>query len=280
VPEEKIEVVDEIVNIPLDSLYIAKGQVRLRNVNAGIDDLAESIRVMGLLEPILVAPSGQRAGMYEVIAGQRRFLAHERLGLPNIRAIIRKEADEMQVKAISLTENLLRQDVPLADKIDACTQLFKRYGSPKAVAEATGIKEHLVREYLKYDYLDKSLQKQVDDRRLTLKDALRVQRAASVSGKFSEEEASKISTEIANMTKAQGERLIKEREADPSRPLDDVLEEQKTSKAVTQIVVTLLSPTKTQLDAYAKAEDTTLDDAARSLIEEGLSQKGFIESSK
>ena len=66
-------------DIPLDDLVIGKAQVRKRDVGKDIDELAESIRVVGLLEPIVVAPA-DKPGKFEIITGQRRFLAHQLLG--------------------------------------------------------------------------------------------------------------------------------------------------------------------------------------------------------
>ena len=68
----------QVQELKLDDLTLSKGQVRTK-VGEGIDELAESIRVLGLLEPIVVMPSS-KAGKYEILTGQRRFLAHKRLG--------------------------------------------------------------------------------------------------------------------------------------------------------------------------------------------------------
>jgi len=76
----------EIRDIPLEDLIIDKAQVRTTNVGAEIDELAESIRVMGLLEPIVVSPA-EEDGKYEILTGQRRFLAHKKLKRPTITAV-------------------------------------------------------------------------------------------------------------------------------------------------------------------------------------------------
>jgi ParB family chromosome partitioning protein len=68
--------VQEVRDIKLSDLVIGKAQVRVRSVSKEIDELAESIRVHGLLEPIVVAPT-DKEGIYEILTGQRRFLAHQ-----------------------------------------------------------------------------------------------------------------------------------------------------------------------------------------------------------
>src|SRR5688572_12372969 len=97
----------EVRDIPLGDLVIGKGQVRVKNVGTEIDELAESIRVMGLLEPIVVCES-EKHGKYEILTGQRRFLAVKQLKLPKISAaILDEKVDEDTAKAISLTENMM-----------------------------------------------------------------------------------------------------------------------------------------------------------------------------
>ena len=107
----------EVREIPLDKLVIGKGQVRLSGVSKGIDELAESIAKLGLLEPIVVCPA-KKEGHYEILTGQRRFLAHKQLDKKTIRAaILEEEVDETMAKVISVTENLVRRDLDSKDLI-------------------------------------------------------------------------------------------------------------------------------------------------------------------
>src|SRR5438132_9477232 len=109
--------------IPLEDLVIGKGQVRVRDVGKEIDELADSISKVGLLEPIVVCPA-EKPGKFQILTGQRRFLAHQQLRKKTIMAVILDEpVDEMSAKALSLTENLIRRDLNSRDLIDACTAL-------------------------------------------------------------------------------------------------------------------------------------------------------------
>ena len=130
--------IGQVQEIPLDKLDISTAQVRTDNTS-GIDDLAASIRKQGLLQPIYVVPKPK--GRFEILAGQRRFLAHQKLGYKTIRAIVAdsESIDEDAKVAISLTENLIRRDNSQRELIDACTKLFKRYGSVKLVAPPAGV---------------------------------------------------------------------------------------------------------------------------------------------
>lgn len=265
---------DQVREIPLEDLVIGKGQVRTK-VGEGIDELAESIRVMGLLEPIVVTPSNKE-GKYEILTGQRRFLAHKKLKKKAILAVIRSEkVDEALAKGISVTENVMRLDLTRRELIDACTSLYKRYGSLKDVCEATGLPLSKVRDYVKYDRLIPALKKLVDEGSVDMPTAVRAQDAASVSGKPNEKEAVAFAKEMSGMSGAQQKRIVKERETNPEAGADDVIESAKTSTKVTQIVVTLSTTVHSSLQTYAKSEGQGQDDAAATLIEESLQEKGF-----
>src|SRR6266545_552956 len=145
--------IKEVRELRLDELEIGRGQVRLRDVGKDIQELADSIAKVGQLEPIVVCPSAT-PGRYEIITGQRRFLAHQELRRSTITAAILDErVDETMAKVLSVTENLVRRDLNSRDLIDACTALYKKYGSIKAVADETGLPYSKVSQYVKYDQL-------------------------------------------------------------------------------------------------------------------------------
>src|SRR5438552_3518111 len=147
----------EVKELPMSDLVIGKGQVRLSDVGKGIDELAASIDKIGQLEPIVVAPSSEK-GKFEILTGQRRFLACKQLKKDKILACILEErVDEIEAKVISLTENLLRLDINRKDLIDACTMLYRKYGSIKDVASETGLPYNEVRLYVRYDRLKPEL---------------------------------------------------------------------------------------------------------------------------
>lgn len=269
--------IKEVREVPLADLTIGKAQVRLRDLSKDIDELAESIRVVGLLEPIVICPA-DKAGKYEIITGQRRFLAHEKLGKKTIlAAIIEERVDEMTAKVLSVTENLVRRDLNKRDLIDVCTALYKRYGTVKAVAEETGLPSPKVSDYVKYDRLAPELRELVDAGDVEIKAALRAQDAASVTGTLDTAEAVKLAKEMSSMSGAQQSKIVKDRAENPAVSVDEIIERAKTGEKITQILVTLTAGVHGSLQKYAKDEGTTLDDAARSLIEEGLSSKGFSE---
>ncbi|MEM9907154.1 MAG: ParB N-terminal domain-containing protein [Cyanobacteria bacterium P01_D01_bin.44] len=130
--------VDTVDYIPVEKLIIGSTQVRAGDADPGIEELAESISKIGLLEPIVVTPPDED-GYYEIITGQRRAKAHEFLGLETIRASILKERPKPDLaKAISLAENLIRRNLSTEELREACTELYKKYGTFKAVSQELG----------------------------------------------------------------------------------------------------------------------------------------------
>lgn len=268
--------IKEVKEIPLKDLVIGKGQIRVSDVKKDISELADSIRKIGLLEPIVVCPT-DKPGRYEILIGQRRFLAHQELKKETIlAAILDEKVDETTAKVISLSENLIRRDPNRKDLIDVCTVLYKKYGSIKSVAEETGLPAKKVSEYVKYDRLKPELRTLVDNG-VDIKVALRAQDAASVTGEFNADDAVKLAKEMSQMSGAQQAKLVKEIEEQPAASVDDRIESAKKGEKITQVVVTLGASVHQALNAFAKSEGTNLDDAARSLIEDGLSTKGLLE---
>jgi len=248
--------------------------VRVRDVGKEIDELAASIRKVGLLEPILVAP-GDKDGTYEILTGQRRFLAHQKLGMATIRAaIIPEPVDETTAKIISVTENLVRRDLNNKDLIDACTSLYRKYGSVRHVADETGLPYHKVAQYVKYERLVPELKKLVTEG-IELKVALKAQDAASVTGECDTDEAVKFAKEMSGMSGAQQEKLVKDRRKDPEASADDIIEDDKSGGKLTQVIVTMGAQLHRSLQSYAKDEGTTQDEAARDLINQGLTSRGY-----
>lgn len=268
----------EFKDIPLGDLGIGTSQVRLSDVQKEIGELAKSIAKVGLLEPILVAPSesSESGEKYEIILGQRRFLAHEELGEKTIKAgILDERVEEIQAKVLSVTENLVRRNLNRKDLIDVCTYLYKHYASVKVVSDETGLPYEKVREYVKYDRLIPELKRAVDNGEANLKAALRVQDALAIEGDPDPQDAVKLAKEMTPMSGAQQENIRKKLIEDPDASVDELVEQAKSGGKVTQISVTLGRQIRNSLGQFAKDEGTNVGDAAAQLIENGLSRGGY-----
>ena len=270
----------EYRDILLDDLVIGKGQVRTQAPGKGLDDLANSIKAQGLLQPIVVCPA-QEPGKWEILTGQRRFLAHRQLKKESIAAAVLDErVGEGEAKAISLTENLIRRKLSGKELTDAIVFLYNLYGTMKAVVETTGLPHEEVRDHVKYPRLLPELKEMVDDGSIDINVAVKAQDAATVEDYKNPDpqEAIKLAQEMGKMSGVQRKKLVKERKEYPSKPIDDVIENSKTGSKVTQIIATVTQDTHTALQRFAKEEGTNQDEATVKLIEEALIGRGFLET--
>ena len=101
-----------VIEIPLDAIDDPADAMRATMDNDQLVDLAQSIRSVGLIEPIIVKQNGDR---YEVVAGHRRLKAASMAGLIAIKSIVRTGSDE-EMEVIKVHENFCRSDVALVDE--------------------------------------------------------------------------------------------------------------------------------------------------------------------
>ncbi len=134
--EEKSENTSEIVkNIKIIDIEPNKDQARKIFDEEAIDELANSIKEYGLIQPIIVTKKGK---YYEIVAGERRWRASKRAGLTEIPAIIRED-DERRNKEISLIENIQREDLNPIEKARGIKVLMEEYDlTQQKVADILG----------------------------------------------------------------------------------------------------------------------------------------------
>jgi len=119
--------------IPIEKIDPNPHQARSELGN--IEELMESIRTKGVLEPILVRAKGDR---FEIIAGERRYVASKNLGLKEI-PCIEMDVQEQEAMEISLIENLQRKDLDIFEEADGLKALMNLYGySHQEIAEKIG----------------------------------------------------------------------------------------------------------------------------------------------
>ena len=114
-----------IVSIPLDEIQPNIYQPRKDFNDNSLDDLTNSIKSYGVLQPIVVRRSG-RSG-YEIIAGERRWRACKRAGLKEIPAII-KDARDSDTAILALIENIQREDLNFIEEAEGFRQLIQECG--------------------------------------------------------------------------------------------------------------------------------------------------------
>ncbi|MEI7931777.1 MAG: ParB/RepB/Spo0J family partition protein [Alphaproteobacteria bacterium] len=94
---------------------------------AEIDELAESIRSKGLLQPILVRPVGGAPGEFQIVAGERRWRAAQRAGLRELPIVVR-ELDDAEALEIAILENVQRTDLNAIEEAQGYRNLMDAFG--------------------------------------------------------------------------------------------------------------------------------------------------------
>ncbi len=115
---------DKIDNISVDLIVKNKNQPRSKFDKKSLKELAESIKEKGVLQPILVRAQGEK---YEIIAGERRFLAAKMANLEYIPAIVKELGDEESAE-IALIENLQRENLNPVEEALAYKGLMDKFG--------------------------------------------------------------------------------------------------------------------------------------------------------
>ena len=128
---------DAVQHVPLGSIRPLPGQPRRHFDEAAIAELADSIGLRGLLQPIIVRRSPDGEG-YQLVAGERRWRAAQRAGLHQIPALIR-ELDDAATYEIALVENIQRQDLNAIEEAGAYRRLIDDFGhNQEALAKLVG----------------------------------------------------------------------------------------------------------------------------------------------
>ncbi|MGP5219410.1 ParB/RepB/Spo0J family partition protein [Arthrobacter rhombi] len=164
-------------NMQIEKLRNHDGNIRSQV--GEIDELADSIKAQGILQPLTVAPHPTLEGDYTVIAGHRRLQAAKRAGLSYVPVIINhslvSKAD--QITAM-LVENLQRADITTIDEAKAYQQLELEGLNLNKIAKATGRARKTVVERLKLTKLSEETQSKVADHQVTLEKAMDLARFA------------------------------------------------------------------------------------------------------
>ncbi len=137
---------EEVVELDMGLIDVNPDQPRKNFDPTALNELATSIKLHGVIQPILVTPRNNR---YMIVAGERRFRASKLAEKKTIRAII-KDLDEGQVKEIALLENIQRQDLNPIETARALKELGETYGwTQEALADRLGKSRSVVANTLR-----------------------------------------------------------------------------------------------------------------------------------
>ena len=127
-----------IRQVPLDLLEPNPFQPRSSIDPAALEELAQSIRLRGILQPLLVRPHPTADGRYQIVAGERRWRAAGAAGLHEVPALVHAMTDT-EAAAVALVENLQRQDLNAMDEAEGYNRLLTRFEfTQEALGQAVG----------------------------------------------------------------------------------------------------------------------------------------------
>lgn len=143
-----------------------------RNIDeTSIKELAESLKQLGMLQPIIVRPD---ADGYEIVCGERRYLAAKVAKLKEVPCIVRELTDD-EAEDYRITENLQRQDISPLDEAEAYKLLVEhRQYTPLMIAQRFGKSETYVRHRMQLNYLIEDFAKLLQKEIITLGHALEI----------------------------------------------------------------------------------------------------------
>ncbi len=134
VEEKKPE--EPVRTLPIDRLHPNRFQPRTHFDDAALEELAESIRAQGIIQPLVVAPEGDG---WAIIAGERRWRAARQAGLEAVPVVVREVADDREMLELALVENLQRSDLNPIEEAEAYAALQEKFGlSQEDVATRVG----------------------------------------------------------------------------------------------------------------------------------------------
>ncbi|MDF0535337.1 ParB/RepB/Spo0J family partition protein [Shewanella sp. A32] len=143
---------ETLLNLDLDLLKPGKYQPRKDMSPEALEELAESIRAQGVIQPIVVRQV--TAGQYEIIAGERRWRAAQLAQLDKVPCIVKQVADEAAV-AIALIENIQREDLNAMEEAIALNRLIEEFElTHQQVADAVGKSRATVSNLLRLNALN------------------------------------------------------------------------------------------------------------------------------
>lgn len=200
--------VHQLQILPIEYLQRGKYQPRKDMNSEKLQELADSIKVQGIIQPIVVRKISPEK--YEIVAGERRWRAAQLAGLQHVPIVI-KDINDRTAMAIALIENIQREDLNPLEEADALKRLLDEFDmTHQQVADAVGKSRTTVTNLLRLIDLHPEVKKLLINRQLEMGHArallsLDAQKQLTIANKIAKE----------GLTVRAAERLVKESQAEP-----------------------------------------------------------------
>lgn len=257
--------------ISLDKIDISSLNVRKVNLEEKLEELAESIKAIGVQQPIMVFKKPD--GRYELIIGQRRYLACKKIGKKTIPAVITDVKGKTDALIKSFSENIHRLDLAYQDKMTIALELLKILGSIEKVAKFIGVHPQTVKDWLGYASVPEQIKEMVKEGKFGSKTALRIVRDIP-----DEKQAIKIAKLVEEEPRKEDQIDIidvgKENPDEESKEIKKIHEKRKKEKR--PLTINLTEKINKALNEACKQYNNKKDDIALEALEEWLTKRGFI----
>lgn len=273
----------ETKRIPVDSIETSHLEVRVTQVTKGLKDFAEQIREVGLIQPIVVYRKKDTSEeKYELLAGQRRFLAHkDHLHWQKIFAMIIEEPkDEMMKKTISWLENEARRDMVKKDKYAHIIDLQSKNKTKKQILKILGITSDVYDAAITLPRMPDVVREAVLQGELDPLTALRATDAKRFEKDVTDESKGEDVLKLAKLmmqnklTKDEKNNVAVWGQENPGEDNNQTIMEEGRKKIMEEIKVVLMNHEAKRLDKYAESQKTSRGESARELILDGLDDRG------
>lgn len=155
---------EDFLEIDIDLIEPSSAQPRTHFDEERLEELAQSIRANGIVQPILVR---RRGGRYQIIAGERRWRAAQRAGLQKVPSVVREIPDDKLLE-LALIENIQRQELNAIEEAHAYKRLIESLGlTQETVAQRVGRDRSFITNYLRLLRLPEDIQRLVEEEKLT-----------------------------------------------------------------------------------------------------------------
>lgn len=155
---------EELRELEIDLIRPGEQQPRNTFDEAKLQELAQSIRATGIIQPLLVR---RRGGLFELVAGERRWRAAQIAGLTRVPAIVREIPDESLLE-LALIENIQRQELNAIEEANAYRRLIESLGlTQEEVAQRVGRDRTFITNYLRILKLPNEIQSLLEQEKLT-----------------------------------------------------------------------------------------------------------------
>ncbi len=220
----------QLIEVELKKIRPNRFNPRLDINIVRLNDLADSIRQVGLLEPLVVRPVDDG---YEVVVGERRYRASLQVGLKAVPCVVRHYTDD-EVLELNLIENLQREDLSAVEKGNCCKQLLEKYpkkfGNTQTLANRLGVSSTTVKTWLGLTEAPKEIQRIVApvqvERRGTPEGKIDYTTATTIMRQIPEPERQvELSQKLASegISQKLARRVIEEAAKSPDKKIEEIL---------------------------------------------------------